>query len=338
MRDKIPVYKIYFLSKTSVFITLAKVKNSQDREIVLYSGINSHRIESFSVRQQVEHHYETTREVYIMKIFIDSADLDEIRQAFEWGIADGVTTNPSLLKKAVDKRVSKGESLDLKSYITQILETAGKTPVSLEVTETAAKGMITQGLKIYEMFNAVAGNVNIKIPVNPAFQDDDVTHFDGIQAIKTLTGKGIPVNCTLVFTPEQALLAAKAGATYISPFAGRVDDDLRKKAEMKFDKTDYFSAEGTIHEDMLLEDNGIVSGIDLVAQCVDIVTHYGFPSEILAASLRNTRQVREAALAGSHIATLPFSVIRDMLKHHKTYEGMKLFTNDIVPDYVKLTK
>jgi len=286
----------------------------------------------------LKHHSGTYQEVYIMKIFIDSADIDEIRQAFEWGIADGVTTNPSLLKKAVDKRVSKGESLDLKSYITQILNTAKGTPVSLEVTETGAEGMVTQGLKIYEMFNAVAGNVNIKIPVNPAFQNDDTTHFDGITAIKKLTAKGIPVNCTLVFTPEQALLAAKAGATYISPFAGRVDDDLRKKAGMKFDKTDYFSAEGTVLKDALLEDNGIISGIDLVAQCVDIISNYGFTSEILAASLRNTRQVREAALAGSHIATLPFSVIRDMLKHHKTYEGMKLFTDDIVPDYVALTK
>ncbi len=282
-------------------------------------------------RRLIHHDREDT-----MKIFIDSADLDEIRQAYAWGIVDGVTTNPSLLKKAVDKRVSKGEKLDLGSYITSILETAKGTPVSLEVTETSAEGMARQGRKIFATFNPVAGNVNIKIPVNPAFADEDGTHFDGISAIKQLASDGIPVNCTLVFTPEQALLAAKAGATFISPFAGRVDDYLRKKADMVFDKSDYYPAHGMTCANEILDDGGIVSGIDLVSQCVEIMEMYEFKSEILAASLRNTRQVREAALSGAHIATLPFPVIRDMLKHHKTFEGMKLFTNDVVPDYVKL--
>jgi len=272
-----------------------------------------------------------------MKIFIDSADLDEIAQGFAWGVVDGVTTNPSLLKMAVEKRVKTGESLDLKAYITRILEVAGKTPVSLEVTEYSAGGMIRQGERLYELFNPVAENVVIKIPVNPAFKDRDATHFDGIKAIQALAQKGIPVNCTLIFTPEQAFLAAKAGAAFVSPFAGRIDDDLRKKARIRFDKTDYFPAEGMENNGDILEDNGITSGIDLVQQCVYIIEQYGFKTEVLAASLRNPRQVRESAIVGAHIATLPFNVIKDMLKHHKTYEGMESFTADIVPEYVDLT-
>jgi transaldolase len=273
-----------------------------------------------------------------MKIFIDSADLDEIQQAFDWGVCDGVTTNPSLMKKAVDKRLAKGEKLDLKDYIGRLLEVAKGTPVSLEVTELTAEGMIEQGRRIFDMFNPVAGNVNVKIPVNPAFGNDDTNHFDGIRAVRALSALGIPVNCTLVFTPEQALLAAKAGAAYVSPFAGRIDDLLRKNAGVKFDKTDYFPAEGLTKGDTQVEDNGVVSGIDLVEQCIDVLDIYEFDAEVIAASLRNPRQAREAALVGSHIATLPFTVIRDMLKHAKTYEGMDLFTKDIVPEYVKMLK
>jgi transaldolase len=267
-----------------------------------------------------------------MKVFIDSADLDEIKQAYEWGIADGVTTNPSLMKKAVDKR----KNINLKQYINQILKIAEDTPVSLEVTETSAQGMITQGKKLYKLFNPVAKNVYIKIPVNPAFKDSDNIHFAGIEAIKALSKVNIPVNCTLIFTPEQALLAAKAGAAFVSPFAGRIDDFIQTNNTMKFNKTDYFPMDGKEKGKNILNDNGIVSGIDLVAQCVEILE--GYKTEVLAASLRNTRQVREAALVGADISTLPFSVIQDMLKHPKTYEGMKNFTKDIVPDYVKLTK
>ena len=185
------------------------------------------------------------------------------------------------------------------------------------------------------LFN-ISNNVNIKIPVNPAFNSNDNTHFDGIKAVRKLSEAGIPVNCTLIFTPEQALLAAKAGAKFISPFAGRVDDYLRKKMNAEFKKTDYFAAEGVISGGRLIDDNGILSGIDLVSQCVDLVDIYSFDSEIIAASLRNSRQVREAALSGAHIATLPFDVIQDMLKHHKTFEGMKAFTDDIVKEYVDI--
>jgi transaldolase len=271
-----------------------------------------------------------------MRFFIDSADLFEIRKAYEWGVADGVTTNPSLLKKAVDKRVVVGEKVNLESYITLVLEAAQGMPVSLEVSETSADGMVKEGKKLFEMFNKVAGNVNIKIPVNPAFKDEDDTHFDGIRAVKELSSAKIPVNCTLIFTPEQALVAAKAGARYVSPFAGRVDDYIRGNAGLKYEKTDYYPMEGTCDENGLLEDNGVVSGIDLVEQCVQIINCYGFDTEVLAASLRNPRQVREAALVGADIATIPFTVIADMLKHYKTYEGMEKFTADIVPEYAKL--
>ncbi len=271
-----------------------------------------------------------------MKIFIDSADLDEIQQGYGWGVVDGITTNPSLLKKAVEKRIQAGEKIDLKAYITQILEIAGKTPVSLEVTEVASEKMIEQGKRLHALFNPVAGNVYIKIPVNPAFKDADETHFDGIRATRELTASGIPVNSTLIFTPEQALLAAKAGAKFVSPFAGRIDDDLRNKAHLQFDKTDHYPADGMVVDETLLEDNGIVSGIELVSQCVQIIERYGLETEVLSASLRNPRQVRESALAGAHIATLPYGVIKDMLKHPKTYEGMALFTADIVPEYAAL--
>ncbi len=271
-----------------------------------------------------------------MKIFVDSADLDEIKQGYDWGVVDGITTNPSLLKQAVDKRIKKGEKLDLKEYISRILQVAKGTPVSLEVTEFTQAGMTSQAKRLFRIFNPVADNVVIKIPVNPAFKSEDTTHFDGIRAIRELNDAGIPVNTTLIFTPEQALLAAKAGARFLSPFAGRIDDDLRKNAKLAFGKMDYFPAEGMKHEEALLQDNGIVSGIDLVDQCVMIVEQYGFKSEVLAASLRNPRQVREAALVGAHVATLPFAVLESMLKHHKTYEGMALFTADVVPEYAKL--
>ncbi|MFC2162111.1 transaldolase family protein [Candidatus Altiarchaeota archaeon] len=271
-----------------------------------------------------------------MKIFIDSADIDEIRKAYEWGVADGVTTNPSLMKKAVDKRVATGSDLDLKTYISDILSVAEGTPVSLEVTRNDADGMLTEGMKLYELFNPVAGNVNIKIPVNPAFTDVDETHFDGIKVIKKLAEQGIPTNCTLVFTPEQALLAAKAGASFVSPFAGRIDDYIRDMNGMEYGKTDYYPVDGLEMEHEILDDSGVVSGVDLVSQCVQLLKYYGYETQVLAASLRNSRQVREAALVGADIATLPFTVIADMLKHAKTFEGMDKFTKDIVPDYAEL--
>jgi transaldolase len=180
--------------------------------------------------------------------------------------------------------------------------------------------------------------VYIKIPVNPSFLEEEGREFEGIQAVKTLSKAGIPVNCTLVFTSEQALLAAKAGATFVSPFAGRIDDYIRTNNNISFKKSDYFPAEGWGRNGEILEDNGIVSGIDLVGQIAEIFSIYDFKTEVLAASIRNPRQVREAALAGADIATLPFSVIMQLLVHYKTQEGMKKFTDDIVPEYADLTR
>jgi transaldolase len=271
-----------------------------------------------------------------MKIFIDSARLDEIKQAYSYGIIDGITTNPSLLKKAVDLLQQSGERITIEEYLIKILNAAKGTPVSLEVTEKKQKKMIEQGKKLFKMFNPVANNVCIKIPVNSSFTGEKGTEFEGIQTIKSLSNAGIPVNCTLIFTPEQALIAAKAGARYVSPFAGRIDDYIRTNNDITYKKTDYFPAEGWEKNDKILEDNGIVSGIDLVSQIVEIFSIYDFETEVIAASMRNSRQVREASLARADIATIPFEVIMQLLIHYKTQEGMKKFTDDIVPEYANL--
>ncbi|OPL11388.1 MAG: transaldolase [delta proteobacterium ML8_D] len=273
-----------------------------------------------------------------MKIFIDSAKVSEIEEAFSSGFLDGVTTNPSLLKGAVDELKAKGENLDLAQYIERILTAAEGTPVSLEVTEYTYEKMVEQGRKIYKRFNPIANNVYIKIPINPVFGGAEAGEFDGLKAIKELSGEGIPVNCTLVFTPEQALLAAKAGAAFVSPFAGRVDDYIRSQNGMQFKKSDYFPAQGIWKDEQALEDNGIISGIDLVEQIVEIFLNYEVTAEVLAASLRNARQVREAALAGADIATLPLYVIKDLVSHHKTRDGMEKFIADILPEYVEITR
>jgi len=273
-----------------------------------------------------------------MKIFIDSARLDEIENAFGYGIIDGVTTNPSLLKKAVDKLLDSGEKITIEEYLKKILKAAKGTPVSLEVTELKQDKMIEQGKKLYKMFNPIANNVNIKIPVNPSFPDETGRDFEGIQAIKTLSKAGIPVNCTLIFTPEQALLAAKAGAKYVSPFAGRIDDYIRSNNKISFKKTDYFPEEGWGKNGEILEDNGILSGIDLISQILDIISIYDLKTEVIAASIRNSRQTREAALVGADIATLPYGVIMQLLVHYKTKEGIQKFTDDIIPEYENLTR
>ena len=268
-----------------------------------------------------------------MKIFIDSADIDEIEKAYSYGVLDGVTTNPSLIKKAAEKHKIK----DMESYIKKILRAAKKTPVSLEVIGIDYKSMVEEGKRLYNKFKKF-GNVYIKIPVNPCLKESCDKNSDGIKAIKALTKAGIHINCTLIFTPEQALLAAKAGASFVSPFAGRVDDYIRKNAHIKFDKSDYFPEEGMKKGGKVLNDNGIVSGIDLVAGCVEILEDSKTKAEVLAASIRNTRQFRESALVGADIATVPFSVIEKLLSHYKTAEGMKNFTKDIVPEYKKILK
>lgn len=280
-----------------------------------------------------------TWEVVKIKIFIDSSKLDEIKKAHSAGLLDGVTTNPSLIKAAVKDLKEKGKNVDMVEYIKEILILAKGLPVSLEVIGNTYDEMIEEGIKLYDMFNPVAGNVYVKIPVNPSFEEESGKNFDGIMAIKKLSSKGIPINCTLIFTPEQALLAAKAGAKFVSPFAGRIDDYIRFRNGIEFKKSDYFPAEGYEVDEKVLEDNGIVSGIGLVRQIRVIFDNYGITeSKVLAASIRNPRQVREAALAGADIATLPMDVIESLLVHYKTMEGMKNFTNDIVPEYTEILR
>lgn len=271
-----------------------------------------------------------------MKIFIDSADLAQIIEAFSWGIVDGITTNPSLIKKAVEKTKASGERVSLDDYIRRVLETAGDAPVSLEVIGTTEAEMTAQGQELYRRFNPVANNVVVKIPVNPGCDPHHPGRYDGLKAIQALASEGIPVNTTLIFTPEQAMLAAKAGAAYVSPFAGRIDDDLRAKAGMPPAKSDYFPAEGVCQNGATIDDGGIVSGVDLIEQTVALFARHHIECEVLAASLRHPRQVRECAIAGADVATIPFEVLREMLEHKKTVEGMRAFVADVVPEYAEI--
>ena len=256
-----------------------------------------------------------------MKIFIDTAKISEIQEAVSWGIVDGITTNPSLIRKAVE---SEAKGMKLEDYIAEILKVAGKErPVSLEVMGIKAEMMIKEAKILYGKFNEIANNVVIKVPVNTY-----AGNYEGLKTIKALREVKIPVNCTLIMTPEQALLAAKAGAKYVSPFAGRIDDYIRiKKLGMKagvdFQKSDYYPWDGTNSED-----NGIKSGSNLVEKTVMILDNYDYDTEVIASSIRNVRQVREVAMIGSHIATIPFNVLEAMLLHPKTEEGVKKFSED----------
>ena len=275
-----------------------------------------------------------------MKIFLDTATLDEIKEAVSWGIIDGVTTNPSLIKKAVVSLRNSPEEMDMESYIKNILAVAGRMcPVSLEVAGLGLDEMVEQAILLYEKFNQVAGNVVIKIPVCTVNTKGEGDTFDGIRAIKRLDEERIPVNATLVFTPEQALLAAKAGAHYVSPFAGRIDDRIRRSAGLEFDKSDYFPEYGITDKsspETIIKDYGLVSGVDLVAQIVDIFMQYEIECEVIAASMRNPVQVREVAAAGAHIATIPFGALKSMIFHPGTADGIDAFTQDLVPEYLEV--
>ena len=294
-----------------------------------------------------------------MKIFIDTAELDEIKQAISWGIINGVTTNPSLIRRAVDRR---GGKISMEDYIKEIVKIS-PGPVSLEVIGQTSEEMIRQGRLLHKKFSPF-GEVAVKIPINPSMKEDEGLDFEGLKAIRQLSMEGIAVNVTLIMTSEQALLAAKAGAAYASPFAGRIDDFIRANLGMKrgydFQKEDYFDYEllrrarekrldkalesaSSIRDiyksreiNSLLkqgQDNGIQSGVDLIARILRIYRAYGFKTEVIAASIRNPRQVREVAELGVHIATLPFDVLRGMIKHYKTAEGMRRFMDDVVPPY-----
>jgi len=295
-----------------------------------------------------------------MKIFLDTADLDEIKFACSLGVIDGVTTNPSLIRSAVEKR---GGSISMEDYIKEILRTV-PDPVSLEVISVEADKMIEEAEKLCRRFSPY-GQVVVKIPICPSL-DGEKSIYDGLKAVVELSKSGIPVNVTLVMTPEQAILAAKAGAAYVSPFAGRIDDYLRDNLGFRrgidYGKADYYDFElmsriareklsrllGSKGElsarDLYLDeevravssldnDNGIHSGVELVAKILAIYRNYGFRTEVIAASIRNARQAREVAELGVHIATIPFYVLREMLLHPKTIEGIRLFVADVVPQY-----
>ena len=297
-----------------------------------------------------------------MDIFVDTADMDEIKEAESWGILDGVTTNPSLIKNAVDE--AEGD-ISLEKHIEEILKTVDG-PVSLEATRTDSEGMVKEGETLYEKFNPVNDNVVVKIPINTSMKEGD-DDFEGVKAIKTLSEKGIPVNCTLVIKPNQALMAAKAGADYVSPFLGRIDDHIRKgiglergkdypkgtyypeelterirETELRY-RISEFNRENIVYRDkgtMELydwgNDEGIRSGIDLVWSIKEIFSNYSFDTDILAASIRTARQARSCAEIGVDVATLPFSVIEEMMVHHKTEEGMKSFDEDVIPEYKEI--
>jgi transaldolase len=208
-----------------------------------------------------------------MKFFIDSANIGEIKEAVSLGMADGVTTNPSLIAK-------EGRKFD--EVVKEILEVMDG-PVSLEVISLDAKGMVGEAKKLAKL----AENVVIKIPMST----------EGLKATKVLAGLGIKVNMTLIFSPLQSLMAAKAGAAYVSPFVGRLDDISHY-------------------------------GMDLVEQTITIFDNYGFGTEVIVASVRNPLHVLDAALMGADIATIPFKVIDQLSKHPLTDAGIEKFLAD----------
>lgn len=303
-----------------------------------------------------------------MKIFIDTAKLDEIKEACSWGIIEGVTTNPTLIKRAVEAEKKKGKSVNMEDYIKEILKTVGKGgAVSLEVVSLSSEAMVEEAQLLYDKFNPVAENTVIKIPVSTYSGDPSVSYFEGIKAIKALREKSIPVNCTVIMSPEQALLAAKAGATYASPFAGRIDNYIRDDLGIPYEKTDYFdhslvknivqrklqnyldkSGDEEIASLYTKDDtkklanvgnnNGICSGTDLVEKMANIYRIYNFDTQIIAAAMRNPRQVREMAEAGAHVITMGFQILKDMFYHPKTEQGIKGFCQDVVPEYEALFK
>src|SRR3989344_4751398 len=194
-----------------------------------------------------------------MRIFIDTGIIPEIEKSYEWGLVQGVTTNPSLIKKYLDDLRSKGNRLNLHDYYVKLLQLVDsfskKDPVSLEVVGINEEEMLKQGLMLYNTFSEYhPQGTYIKIPVNPSMDERNPVSFAGLDVIKKLSEKGIPVNCTLINRPEQGVAAALAGAKLLSPFAGRIDDMLRRG--MNFNKDDYFPADGL--DGGRINDNGIV--------------------------------------------------------------------------------
>ena len=205
-----------------------------------------------------------------MKLFIDTANIEDIRQASQWGVISGVTTNPSLIAK---------EGRKLEDVIKEIT-TLVDGPISAEVDESTSEVMVAQAKELVKIHK----NIVIKLPMTP----------DGIKACSELTSLGIKTNVTLVFSVPQALMACEAGATYISPFTGRVDD---------------FGE----------------SGADLIERIMVMINNYGYESQVIAASIRNLAHVEQASLAGADIATIPFAVLKKMFCHPLTDAGLDIF-------------
>jgi transaldolase len=210
----------------------------------------------------------------MMKFFIDTANPDEIKRAYEMGVIDGVTTNPTLISK---------EKKDFESLIEEICKIVKGLPISLEVLSLHSEGMIEEARRLSKM----GENIVVKIPMTT----------EGLKAIKVLVSEGIKTNTTLVFSPTQALLAAKAGTTYVSPFIGRLDDIAQ-------------------------------TGMELVEQIVTIFTNYGYESQVIVSSIRHPIHVLEAALIGADVATIPYKVIEQLVKHPLTDIGIERFLAD----------
>lgn len=208
-----------------------------------------------------------------MKIFIDTANVNEIKEANDMGVICGVTTNPSLIAK---------EGRDFKEVIKEITEIVDG-PISAEVISLEADKMVEEALPLAQIHD----NIVIKLPVT----------IEGLKACKILTSKGIKTNVTLIFTPSQALLAARAGATFVSPFLGRLDDVG-------------------------------VDSVNLIKEIAEIFEKHNIKSEIIAASIRNSWHAKEAALAGAHIGTIPYLTIVAMTKHELTDKGIERFLKD----------
>lgn len=208
-----------------------------------------------------------------MKFFLDTANVDQIKRINDLGLCDGVTTNPSIIKK---------EGRDFKEVVTEIASIVDG-PISAEVTSYDYESMVEEALDISKW----ADNIVVKIPMTE----------DGLKAINILSKKGIKTNCTLIFSVSQGLMAAKAGATYISPFVGRIDD--------------------------MGEDGG-----ELIYNLKTVLDNYGLESEIIAASIRTNKHLEEAALAGSHIATIPGNLFEKMWTHPLTIQGIENFKKD----------
>lgn len=214
-----------------------------------------------------------------MKIFLDTANVEHIKEANSWGVVDGVTTNPTLIAK---------EGRNFEEVVKEICEIVDG-PISAEVVSEDAEGMVKEARDLARIHD----NIVIKIPMTP----------EGLKATKALGKEGIKTNVTLVFSSNQALLAAKAGATYVSPFIGRLDD------------------QGQV-------------GMEVIREAVVIFENYDFKTEIIVASVRHPIHVLEAAMAGAHIATVPYDVLKKMTRHTLTDVGIRKF----LEDYEKIPK